>query len=171
MICILCMEFAMALQVLLLTKSKTLPAWKVTSRGVFIRVQQSLRDNGYFPSVAVQSEREVVRNINTGEYILEMVQRSLRLSTRRMASRIGVSRMQLWRTLQEHNFYPYHDQSVQHLEPGDRAQRMDLCHWVRDHPEILSVILFTEDASFTQDGINNLRSVHKWSLVINMRHV
>ncbi|PNF20186.1 hypothetical protein B7P43_G16736 [Cryptotermes secundus] len=24
----------------------------------------------------------------------------------------------------------YHDQMVQHLEPGDHAQRMDLCHWI-----------------------------------------
>ena len=44
---------------------------------------------------------EVVRTINTRENILEMVQRSPRLSTRRMVSRLGVSRMQVWRTLHE----------------------------------------------------------------------
>ena len=54
--------------------------------------------------------------INTRENILQMVQRSPRLSTRRMASRIGVSRMQVWRTLHE-DLYPYHDKRVQHLEP------------------------------------------------------
>ena len=53
------------------------------------------------------------------ENILDMVQRSPRLSTRRMASRVGLSRMNVWRTLHEENFYPYHDQRVQHLEPGD----------------------------------------------------
>jgi len=57
-----------------------------------------------------------------------MVQRSPRLCTRRMASRIGVSRMQVWRNLHEGDLYPYHDQRVQHLELGDNAQRMDLCH-------------------------------------------
>ena len=56
--------------------------------------------------------------------------------------------------------YPYHDQRVQHLEPGEHAQRMDLCHWVKAHPEMLSVILFTDG---TRDGINNLRNVHTWS--------
>ena len=45
-----------------------------------------------------------------------MFQRSPRLSTRRKASRIGVSRMQVWRTLHEEDLYPYHDQRVQHLE-------------------------------------------------------
>jgi len=78
-----------------------------------------------------------------------MVQRSPRLSTRRIASRIGVSRMQVWRTLHEEKLYPYHDNRVQHLEPGDPAQRMDLCYWITAHPQLLSVILFTHEASFT----------------------
>ncbi len=128
------------------------PERRVPSSSVFTRLQQSLRDNGCFPSY---SEREIVRNINTRENILQMLQRSPRLSTRRMASRIGVSRMQVWRTL--------HDQRVQHLEPGDHAQRMDLCHWIKAHPKLLSDSLFTDEASFTWDGINNLRNVHTWS--------
>jgi len=122
-----------------------------------------LRDTGSLPSVSVPSEREVVRTINTRENILQMVQGSPRLSTRRMASRIGVSRMQVWRTLHEKDLYPYHDQSVQHLEPGDHAQRMDFCHWIKAHPEQLSVNLFSNEASFTRDGVNNLRNVHTWS--------
>ena len=99
-----------------------------------------MRDTGCLSSVKVRSEREVVGTINTGEKILEMVQRSPRLSTRRMASRIHISRMQVWRTLHDEDLYPYHNQTVQHLEPGDHAQRMDLCHWIKAHPELLSVI-------------------------------
>jgi len=67
------------------------------------------------------------------------------------------------RTLHEEELYPYHDQRVKHLEPGDYAQRMDLCHWVTAHPELLSLILFTDETSFTRDGVNNLRNVHTWS--------
>jgi len=104
------------------------PDRRIPSRSVFSRIHQTMRETGCLPSAAVQSEREVVRTINTQENILEMVQRSPRLSTRRIASRIGVSRMQVWRTLHEEGLYPYNDQRVQHLEPGDHAQRMDLCH-------------------------------------------
>jgi len=139
------------------------PDGRIPSRGVFTRINQTLRDTGCPPSVAVRSEREVVRTINTRQNILEMVQRSPRLSTRRMASRIGVSRMQVWRTSHEEDLCPYHDQRVQHLEPGDHAQRMDLCRWITAHPELLSVISFTDEASFTRDGINNSRNVHTWS--------
>jgi len=87
------------------------PDRRIPSRGVFItRINQTLRDTGCLSSVAVRSEREVVRTINTRENILEMVQRSPRLSTPRMASRIGVTRMQVWRTLHGEGLYPYHDQ-------------------------------------------------------------
>jgi len=138
------------------------PESRTPTRGVFTRVHQRLRDYGCLPSVAVGSERENVRPINTRENILEMVQRSPRLSTRRVDSRIGVSRTQVWLTLREDDLYPYHDQRVQHLEPGDHAQRMDLSHRIKSHPELLSVILFSDEASFTRDGINNLRNVHTW---------
>ena len=57
------------------------PDRRIPSRGVFIRIHQTMRETGSLPSVAVQSEREVVRTINRRENILEMVQRSPRLST------------------------------------------------------------------------------------------
>jgi len=52
---------------------------------------------------------------------------------------------------------------VQHLEPGDHAHRFDLCQWITAHPKLLSVILFTDEASFSRDGINNSRNMHTWS--------
>ena len=91
------------------------PDRRIPSRSVFTRIHQTLRDTGSLPSVSVQSEREVVRTINTRENILQMVQRSPCLSTCRMASRIGVSRMQVCRNLHDEDLYPYRDQRVQHL--------------------------------------------------------
>ena len=40
---------------------------------------------------------------------------------------------------------------------------IDFCHWIKAHPELLSVILFSDEASFTQDGVNNSRNVYTWS--------
>ena len=139
------------------------PDQRIPSRAVFSHIPQTTRETGCLLIVAVQSEREVVPLINTWENILEMVQRSPRLSTHRIASCIGVSRIQVWRTLHEEDLHPYHDHRVQHLELGDHAQCMDLCHWITAHPELLSVILFTDEASFTRDGINNSQNLHTWS--------
>ena len=137
------------------------PDRRIPSRGVFTRIHQTIRETGCLPSVAVQSEREVVRTIITQENIL--IQRNPHLSTHRMASCIGISRMQVWRTLHEEDLYLYHDQRVQHPEPGNHAQRFDLCQWITAHPELLSLFLFTDEVSFTGDGINNSCNVHTWS--------
>jgi len=41
------------------------PDRRIPSRGVSTHINQTLRDTACLPSVAVQSEREVVRTINT----------------------------------------------------------------------------------------------------------
>jgi len=66
--------------------------------------------------------------------------------------------------------YPYHDQRVQHLEPGDHAKRMDLCHWVNAHPELLNATLFRDEVSFTRDGIKIYEMFICGPIVIHMRH-
>ena len=147
------------------------PDRRIPSRGVFARIHQTMRETGCLPSVAVQSEREEVQTINTRENSLDMVQRSPHLSTRRMASRIGVSRLQVWRTLHEEDLYPHHDQRVQHLEPHDHNQRFDLCHWTTAHAELLSVILSTDEASFTRDGKIIHEMCIRGPMKIHMRHV
>ena len=72
--------------------------------------------------------------------------------------------MQVWRNFHEEDLYGYHYQWVQHLEPDDHAQRIDLCHCIKAYPELASDILFNDEASFTRDGVNNSRNVHTWSL-------
>ena len=106
---------------------------------------------------------------NTLENILGMFQRSPRPSTRRTVSRIGVSRVQVRRTLHEEKLHPY-DQMVQHLEPVDLAQRMDFCHGITSHPKLLSIILFTDEASFTRDSIIHEMCVGG-PVIIHMRQV
>jgi len=51
---------------------------RIPFRSVFTRIHQTLRYTGFLPSVSLQSEREVVRTINTRENILQMIQRSSR---------------------------------------------------------------------------------------------
>jgi len=131
--CILCMDFAMAMHVLLLTNTKGVFPTEGFRLGVYFLAFTRQCETDCLPSVAVQSEREVVPLINARDNTLEMVQRSPRLSTRRIASHIAMSHMQVWQTLHEENLHPYHDHGV-HLELGDPAQHMDLCHWITAHP-------------------------------------
>jgi len=75
------------------------PDRRIPYRGVYSPIHQTMLETGCLPSVAVQSEMKVVPLIITRQYILKMVQRIPRLSTRRIVSRIDESLCR--RTLRE----------------------------------------------------------------------
>jgi len=98
-----------------------------------------------------------------------MVHRSPKLSTRRFASYISVFHIQVWQTVHEEYLHPHHVQRIQHLEPGDLAQCVDLCNWIKAHPQLLRIILFIGEASFSRDGISNSQNLHMWSHGIHIK--
>jgi len=97
------------------------------------------------------------------ESILPSVEHSPTTSTRRISTRIGVPYTRVWRTLHQHDLYHFHLQMVQRLEEGDEARRLDLCWWLIANCQLIPFILFTDEASFTHDGINNTHNSHRWT--------
>jgi len=91
------MDFAMAMHVLLLTNNEGIFPTEGFRLGVYFLVftRQCVR-LAVFQVLLCSLKGGVVPLINTREIILEMVQRSPQLSTRRTASCISVSRMQVW---------------------------------------------------------------------------
>jgi len=59
--------------------------------------------------------------------------------------------------------YPYHVQRVQNLEPGDFAQRLEFCKWLNGSRQLYRYILFTDEAQFNHDGVNNTYNSHVWA--------
>jgi len=53
----------------------------------------------------------------------------------RFAFHISVLHIQVWQTVHEEYLHPYHVQRVQHLEPRDLAHCVDLCNWIKAHPQ------------------------------------
>jgi len=51
---------------------------------------------------------------------------------------------------------------VQRLEEGGEAGRLDLCQWVIDNHRLIPFEMFTDEASFTRDGIINTHNSHQW---------
>jgi len=41
--------------------------------------------------------------------------------------------------------------------------RLEFCHWLRTNRQLLPLILFTDEATFTHHEINNTRNWHRWS--------
>ena len=100
---------------------------------MFTRVYQTLRDTGTLPSFRIASERDVNESVDE-EGIVQMVQSSPRAITRRTARRLRVPHTRVLRTLHEDGMYPYHVQRVQHLRPGDFAERLNFYKWPRQAP-------------------------------------
>ena len=135
------------------------PNRKIPSSCVFTRINHTSRDNVCLTSVAVRSEKEVVRVINTRQNILEMVLISPRLSIRRMVSRNGLYLMPFWRILHEKNFYNYYGQMIKFLEPGDHAQRMNFVPLNNSTSRNVKCISFMYEKTFILNGVKNSRNV------------
>jgi len=129
---------------------------------VFARVYNKLRDTGTLPSSHISSECANEQNVDKVESILQSVERSL-TSTRRISTLIAVPHTRVWRTLRQHGLYPFHLQMVQRLEERDEVRRLDLCRWVIANRRLNPFILFTDEVSFTRDGINNSHNSHRLS--------
>jgi hypothetical protein len=80
---------------------------------------------------------------------------------------MGVSSFTIWRTLHEQGLHPYHIQRVQDLKPEDPPRRIAFCQWrlqkIDEEPNFLSIVLTTDEAEFTRDGVFNSHNTHIWS--------
>lgn len=127
------------------------------------RVFAGLRERGTLPSVNVVSERPVQQTLNEVENILQAVERSPTTSSRRIAAQLDIPQTRVIRTVHEQGLYPYHRQSVQHLHEGDDAHRQEFCQWIIANDRLIPSILFTDESTFTRNGINNTRNSHVWA--------
>jgi len=55
---------------------------------------------------------------------------------------------------------PYHVQRVQHLRPGDFVARLEFCKWLNASRQLHRYILFTDEAQFNRDCVNNTHNSH-----------
>jgi hypothetical protein len=96
--------------------------------------------------------------INAEEAILYISEENPGLSTRQLASQVGIYRHVVMRTLRE-LLYPYHIQRVQTLIPEDYPKRTEFCQWFQhrqDRNELFSRnILACDESLFTRDGMIN----------------
>jgi len=57
---------------------------------------------------------------------------------------------------------PYHVQRVR-LGTGDFAQRLEFCKWINGSRQLHRHILFTDEAQFNRDVVNNTHNSHVWA--------
>jgi len=135
---------------------------RIPNRRVFTGLYQALRDTGRLSGVRIAVEHGVNEGVNE-EGIVCMVHRSPRTSTRRIARRLRVPHTRVWTTLHAEGMYPYHVQRVQHLRPDDFfAKRLNFCKWFNCNRQLHRYSMFTDEAQFNRDSVNNTNNSHVW---------
>lgn len=129
----------------------------------FIRIHLSIAENGIRrPS----NERGRLLSLRYEEEILEIIAENPGLSVRRIATRLGLSKMSVWRVLKKEGLHPYHFRRVQELNEPDFLRRLVFASWinrrVRSDPNFCKKNLWTDEATFTRSGYVNHRNEHLW---------
>jgi len=135
------------------------PMRRTPDRRSFSKVLNTSHECGTLPTAHVSSE-QARQHVQEQESILEMIQRSPTTSMQGLCTRLCVSRTRVQQTLHENSLYPYHPQQVQNLHPGDNATHLEFCHWLQSNRQLLPLIVFTDEATFNRNGINNTHNSH-----------
>ena len=144
------------------------PNRRAPNRKTFLRIETRLRENGTFkPNFINNCNVRSVRTPELEEDILEYVEENTTASTMDMARHFFTSKTTVWRALHEQQLYPYHCCEVQEVRPADYPLRLQYCqimqHKIQIDEQFLEKVLFTDESTFSKDGIINLRNLHRWA--------
>lgn len=139
------------------------PGRPTPSRQTFINVHLSLAENGIRRPA---SERGRIVSPEEEEEVLRLISHDPRLSVRKIANQLSLTTWAVWRILKSEGLHPYHFRRVQDITEADYAVRATFCSWVlrsvRQEPQFLRKIMWTDEAKFTRAGIVNHRNDHLW---------
>ncbi|KAJ4441540.1 hypothetical protein ANN_11396 [Periplaneta americana] len=143
------------------------PTATMSRSKTFVRLHYRLCEYGKFNSPGLGRGRPRSTTPEVQEEILEAVNMTPSISTRRVAVQVNVPHTTVWRLLKEYQLYPYHLQRVQALSPADYPARVRFCQWFLQqcgvNPNFPASVLFTDEAQFTRDGITNFYNQHVWA--------
>lgn len=142
------------------------PNRNVPHHGVFLRIAQRLRESGSFTRRNEGGRPMDAANVE--DRVLDYVYDNPTTSTRAAAAALGLpNHMTVFNILNRNDLHPYRYQRVQALNPGDFLHREQFCRWlldqVRENGNFASNILFTDEATFSREGVFNHQNLHEWS--------
>lgn len=135
---------------------------------VFIAVHNRLRETGNLTRNMPGAGRpRSVRTVAFEEAVLQHVEDNPSTSTRAIANTMNANKTTVWSVLHEQLLHPFKVERVQALEPGDYPLRAECARWFLDKevesPNFLRRVLFTDESSFTREGVVNVKNKHVWA--------
>lgn len=88
-------------------------------------------------------------------------------STTVIGRECGLSQRCVSKILRKHGYHDYKFHIVQSLQPNDNYRRLTFCQWfeenVMENPRFQSNILWSDESTFTNNGLFNRRNHHHWA--------
>lgn len=133
----------------------------------FDRLQQRFLETG---SVAYKKKKVINRTVTNEEnelMVLMTVQENPNISRAGIFQQIGIKPTSSHRILRKYKYHPYHMELHQELYENDFPKRMTFCNWVLgkigEVPDILSKIMFSDEATFKNNGVVNKHNMHYYA--------
>ncbi|GFW55852.1 transposase-like protein [Trichonephila clavipes] len=137
------------------------PVRRTPAHTMFARLHQQLC-TGSFQKAARNRDRTARIELNE-----DMVETTPSLSIQGIANEIGISYSSVWRILDDSALHPFHYQRVQSLKECESAPRQAFSQWYLQqriaNPFFAASVLFTDEASFSREGIFNTHNSHSWA--------
>lgn len=145
--------------------SQRFPGRRVPSKQTVLNAVQRLRDTGSV--VAGHGGRGLQRPADVDDAVLAIVEETPTVSTREIARRLQVSQNMVWRILRENVYHPFHYRKEHVIHAGDPELRERFCEWllecVQQDRNFTRNVLWTDEATFTREGVFNTRNSHVWA--------
>lgn len=159
--------------------SERFPNRRLPDRQVFVDSHRRLMESGMFYPKCDRGRNRDVRTPALEEAILHQIEVDPSKSTREISEVMGVNHVIVWQVLKENLLWPYHIQRVQGLLPADFQPRIQFCEWYlqqcAENREFEMRVIFSDEASFSRDGIFNYHNSHVWAFenpheIVEKRH-
>lgn len=148
--------------------SQKYPTRVIPHKSIFQRIHHRLLETGSLRRRKREGDAYLARTVELEEAVLQQAEVNPCSSVRSIGYDLGAASSTVWRILREQQLYPYRLQKVQTLDPQDYPFRRRFCRWWlqqnarRNH--FAEQILFTDEATFTREGIFNSHNSHVWEV-------
>ena len=136
----------------------------------FQRLDARIRETGVLRTARPDAGRpRSVQTIQFEDTVWQRIEDNPSTSTRAIAKDLNTSNVNVWNVLHEMGMQPFKFQKVQDLSADDFPQHVAFCQWylhqIVNIPDFHTSVLFTDEATFTREGILNSHNSHVWDFV------
>lgn len=106
------------------------------------------------------------RVLPENQIILDYFNQNPRSSIRDASINLNIQKNRIWRCLKKNGKKPFKPKFLHTLEAGDTERRMEFCLWLQgmylENPNFLKKILYTDEATFTTNGVVTSQNIRMW---------